>query len=95
MLDFQVAFDKLAQFETAEQIRQYFVAEGYKGVTCSESHCPIASFLRDQTGEDISVAPVLIMRGGIVNVELNTAAMQEFILNFDDEMYPELIIPAL
>lgn len=96
MIDFQVAYDKLSNFESAQEIREYFNSLGLKGFTCQAMQCPIATFLADQTGEKVVVEPMFIARavdGTWVNSFENTAAMTEFIHQFDDWCFPELIHP--
>ena len=101
MLDFQVAFDKLAQFETAGEIREFVSAGGYKGIPCAVSQCPIAAFLTQETGETVAVEPLIIVRQTTLEDKLNqvsrpsytpTHAMIHFINRFDDLEYPELVV---
>lgn len=44
MIDFQVAYDKLAQFETAEELADFFKYEGITGYKKQAKHCPIANW---------------------------------------------------
>lgn len=98
MVDFSVAYDKLANFETAQEIREYFQDRGLKGITCKSMQCPIAVFFQEETGkEDVLVDPTYILRlgnhlGGYGPSKFDvTTAMAEFIILFDDFNYPELI----
>lgn len=97
MIDFTVTFDKLSNFETAQEIREYFNSIGVKGFTCETSRCPIAAFFTEQTGESVLVEDLFIQRtngcGGWMVGASNTSAMTQFIHNFDDWEYPELIHP--
>lgn len=97
MIDFQVTYDKLCNFETAEDIRAYFNSIGVKGFTCNGSRCPIATFFTEQTGESVVVEPNYIARtnecGDWYKAVHNTGAMETFINRFDDYCYPELIHP--
>lgn len=95
MIDFSVTYDKLSNFETAQEIREYFNSIGVKGFTCNASKCPIATFFTEQTGEPVLVEPSYIARPGKCGdykvAAQNTEAMTQFIHNFDDWIYPELI----
>lgn len=97
MIDFSVTYDKLSNFKTAEEIRGYFNSLGIKGFTCQSSKCPIAAFITDQTGETVLVENHFIVRankcGDWVVAAPTTPAMTNFINNFDDCRYPELIHP--
>lgn len=94
MIDFQVSYDKLCNFETADEIRAYFNSIGVKGLTCNSSKCPIASFISEQSDEQVLVEPHHIVRASGSEWKTmvpTTEAMQDFICAFDDWCYPELI----
>lgn len=97
MIDFQVTYDKLSNFESAQEIREYFNSLGIKGFTCNGSRCPIATFITQETGEQVTVEPHHIARankcGNWAVAAENTPAMVDFIDQFDDWCYPELIHP--
>lgn len=60
MIDPVVAWDKLSNLETAEEIREYFHSEGIKAITSSSYSCAIAEWMRQTTGiEKIRVAGVV------------------------------------
>src|SRR5258708_29016664 len=70
MIDPTVAFDKLSNFETCEEIRIFFQLEGIKAVRGAHDNCPIAKWLTNTTGEGgvsvgsdtrIGVRPVIKM----------------------------------
>lgn len=109
MIDFDVAFDKLAQFEDGLQIANYLKSEGVSGCRGSNENCPIANWMKEQTGELVEVSGDYISRcaEGVDNdwIENNyevfaneyfrdpTAAIVEFITDFDNGEYPELVGP--
>lgn len=95
--------EKLAGFETAEQIRSFMVNEEVKAIRRRSDSCAVAEYVRRESGQKVSV------RGGAVHtpcrllsvtthedgeeIKRNTPAMREFILNFDNGDYPELVDP--
>lgn len=62
MIDFGVAFDKLAQFETANDLADYLKSENVKGYKGDEDRCAIAVWLTDQTGDAVSVSGDYVSR---------------------------------
>ncbi len=102
-VDFQVAFEKLMNFETSEDIRGFFQDMGITGVTKSSTFCPIANWFKETT--DVGH----IMVGGLLytpghglndNGQISEAdksyfylsqASLHFMANFDNGDYPELI----
>lgn len=108
MIDFGVAFDKLAQFETANDLADYFASEGVQGYKGAEESCPIANWMREQTGCLVSVTGDGISRynedeeefiESHYEVWLNenfrnpTDAMLNFIIEFDGGDFPQLVRP--
>lgn len=109
MMDFGMAFDKLAGFETAKELADFFKHEGVKGYKGAEESCPIANWMAAQTGESISVTGDHIAR--YIPDELDdwisdnyetfvgeyyrspTEAMMNFIIEFDGGDFPELVFP--
>src|SRR5712672_842872 len=53
MIDPVVAYDKLSNFETAEEIREYFQECGIRGVKGRNDSCAIAQWLIETTGEKL------------------------------------------
>lgn len=101
MIDLGVAYDKLAQFETSQEIAEYLQSEGVKGLRASSDRCAIAVWVQDLTGQQVLVNPggmytlVLNDETGIMGYKEqfeNTEAMYEFICMFDSGQYPDLII---
>lgn len=60
MIDPGVAWDKLSNFETAEEIREYFQDAGIRAIRTDHRSCAIAQWLIGTTGiQDVSVAGVV------------------------------------
>jgi hypothetical protein len=105
MIDPQVAWDKLSNFETSEELKDYFKSVGIKGVVGHAQLCPIATWLKQTTGWDmVTVAGSIkffgkmyeTKQGHVQNDMLkfnHTKATEEFVHNFDHVYYPELVDP--
>lgn len=91
MIDFGVAFDKLASMETADDIANYFRAEGIQGIRVRHDACPIANWMSMQTGRRISAADVIVDLHDCQLRESATPAMREFMEKFDTDQYPDLV----
>lgn len=120
MVDPVVAWDKLSNFETAQEIREYLQSEGIKAIKNSRHSCALADWMKQITGvnrvvvnADISVGEklvpktwygeMLITDGSRQKVAFtseekvpeyvfpHTKATLDFIRNFDDGEYPELV----
>lgn len=93
MVDLQVAYDKLAQFETAEEIATFLRGYGIKAYRRKSTTCAVAMFLEQMTGSPVSVGPSsigLAQKPGTIIVN-NTKAIEQFIIRFDLGHYPDLI----
>lgn len=90
--------DKLAAFETAGEIKDFLVAENVKVTATRVSNspsttCAIATYLRRESGERVSVTPgtcMALATNSFCDLGDNTPAMQDFIRHFDGGRYPEL-----
>lgn len=103
MVDFQVAYDKLMAFETAEDIRQYFQDIGMIGIRRSSFMCPIANWFKEVTGlQHLCVGLKIYIPGcgleedgTISDTDFDgfplSKACSNFIENFDKSEYSELI----
>lgn len=98
-IDPQVAWDKLSNFQTADELRDYFVSEQIFGVRARARACPIATWMMEQTGKPTAVAKsIWVGMSQNVNNYLgeiefeHTEATRDFIEAFDHEKYPELDI---
>jgi hypothetical protein len=83
-------YQKLAAMESAEEIRQFLVAEEIKALPGVGNKCAIAQYIRNGSGEEVWVNNQTVNTPFYVSVGPNTAAMRTFIRNFDRGRYPEL-----
>ena len=106
MLDFGVAYDKLAGFENSGEIADFLKNQGVKGLKGHDEQCPIANWMNAQTGDAITVTGDYISKYfdypadmpyeeyEIIMDEVTripTEAIMEFIARFDQGDFPELI----
>lgn len=94
MIDPVVAWDKLSNFETTEEIREYFQQEDIKGYRGVITACPIANWMQKTTGAE------MVRVSGDVAVYNNrcmeerrfehTDATLQFMRKFDTGSYLEL-----
>lgn len=109
MIDPVVAWDKLSNFETAQEIREYFQRENIQALRSEATFCPIARWLKSTTGEtDVCVSSHIEM--GEMQIQMDnsryplpkiaheytfqhTLATSTFMDNFDRGFYPELELP--
>lgn len=102
MIDAQVAFDKLAGFQSAYEIADFFRSEGIKGFKASHNLCPIATWMSKATGIYSSAADhILVQDGNFSPLEGEkfsldfrvkvTPVMKEFMKKFDRGDFPELL----
>lgn len=97
MIDPEVAYDKLKNFETADQLRQYFQDENVKGSLRSAGTCPIASWMKQTTGRStVTVGSAIrfyaTTRASECDIEFpHTDTTENFITRFDNIEYPELV----
>lgn len=86
MIEPQVAFDKLAQFETSQDLANFLHAEGIKGYRKDANICPIATFMELQTGKMVGVSEDNIEHYNQGRIDFcfeNTQAMYDFVVDFD------------
>lgn len=106
MIDFQVAFDKLASLESADEIADFFRYEGIKAVPANSRACAITVWMEKQTGLNIATnsvvtRPVDVVLGNdgcpdykeILGAPYQhlTPTMAEFVFRFDCDHYPDLV----
>lgn len=89
----EVAFEKLAQFTTGEEIAEFFLHEGIKGTRTSVLSCPIATWMTQLTGLRSKVSIDVRFYEGNEESDYfkSTQAMIEFIELFDHGDFPSLI----
>lgn len=97
MIDFDVAYDKLAGLESAYDIADLFKDYGVKAVKGRSDMCAISVWIADQTGLEImtnlSAVFVLNIEDGYANIvqrRENTNAMSKFVCEFDLGLHPDL-----
>jgi hypothetical protein len=95
MADIDVVMDKLHNFESADDLAEYF--EDY-GIIARPRHtrsCAIAQFVSIETGRPIVVAGHALRiedeNGALIEYIRHTEAMAQFVQNYDYGRYPNLI----
>lgn len=93
MIDPQVAYDKIAGFETANELADYLLSEDCKGVRASAGMCPLAVYMRGQTGA-ASTASNKIKVYGLDKEDHfdHTPATECFMGLFDTGEFPDLVV---
>lgn len=96
MLDPDVVFDKLAGFQTANELADYLKSENCQGYMQIETLCPIARYFYQHTSMP------LVNVGEFVSISQYdqvdewqkecTETMKEFIQEFDNYTYPALVL---
>lgn len=100
MADFSVVMDKLQSFETAEDIAEFLKGYGIKARPGKSRYCAISEFVAIETN-----SPIVLTSTGMVSTYTNkldgpaeldrraecTNVMSEFIVKFDQGLYPDLI----
>jgi hypothetical protein len=88
----------LSGFETAEEIRAFLAKEGVTGRTYESESCPVAEYLRAKSGFKVTVGYTKISACSTIpllhlaTLGVPTPAMVDFIINFDQGDYPELLV---
>lgn len=90
--------NKLQTLGSAKQVAQFFEANRIKGRQNASSYCPVANYVRQQTGAGavavncLSVAAMSFAgNGGFVLMEASSP-VSRFIQTFDQGMYPQLVM---
>lgn len=85
------------QCTTAAEVRHFFSLKGVKGTTAGYTTCPIAVWLRRETGDFWGVDTQAARKGvrdfldePIEEVEL-PLVLRDFMYNFDEGFYPDLV----
>lgn len=97
MIDFSVAFDKLAQFETSDELADFFRSEGVKAFPCRANLCPISHWLKNTIQKQYIYSNVWGIRqyddgsAKIIAESEPTSAMKDFIIKFDHFEYTDLL----
>lgn len=103
MIDFHVAYEKLASLQSCEDLADFFRHQGIKGTRQHAELCPITEWMTQQTGLNIrtntmTVRAVRDVERGVALARTiegtdreHTPAMASFVINFDLGLYSDLI----
>lgn len=92
LYDIQVRWEKLINTcNTGQEVEDFFVAQGVKGVPCVMAACPIATYLQGDTRIEVTVGSIIGLhirptrRGFPINFGGfdHTEATKEFVREFD------------
>lgn len=89
-IDPQVAFDKLTQFQTADELANYFRQEGITGNKSGALSCPIAQYMQRHTQNSVYVSLGYIGTTNDTWLVKNSEPLVDFIRRFDSGLYPDL-----
>lgn len=96
MIDFTVAYDKLAQFETADDIAEYMESCGIKATRGQMRSCAVSQWMKEQTGTIIRTGVSSIttydVNDSYVDSFMVNSVVADFIRNFDYGDYPQLVV---
>lgn len=96
-IDFDVAYDKLAGLETADEIADLFRGYGIKARPRNSSQCAISKWMAAQTGMKIVTnnhcTRAVDSKYAVINglQRNNSDPMRNFIRHFDSNGYPDLV----
>lgn len=85
---------KLADLQTADEIRDFLVTEGVQAVPGNATKCAIAEYLFQASGQVVGVtrkSTVVLADKWARGIGKHTEAMSEFVIRFDHYQYPELV----
>lgn len=96
MIDPVVAYDKLASFETSDELACFLQGEGILGVRHSVSSCPLAAYMQVQTGVLSTVASNIKVYPtddfvSTVQIFPHTNATSDFVEQLDMGEFPALV----
>jgi hypothetical protein len=98
MIDPQVAYDKIAQFKTKDEIAELLNQYGVKGYIKNAGHCAISKYMAQTTGHTAWSTTCMIrqlenesLRAKSVRQFPLTNTIDEFISAFDRGEYPNLV----
>lgn len=92
--------EKIAMFQTAQEIRGFLASEGIQARMGCPHSCAIAEYVHKASGVEVSVGKAVFVGhvpvyenvvDGDDLILRNSGAMEDFILNFDTGLYPELV----
>jgi len=86
--------DKLAVLGGSAQIAIHLQEQQCVGETGASLSCPVARYIRRETGESVQVGGVVYLRPGVVGAEVVgflPDPIRDFIEDFDGGRYPDLV----
>jgi hypothetical protein len=87
-VDPQVAMEKLASLESSAAVAQFLVGERIQGYRSMATSCPVAQYLRRETGQQCEVhMNKFFNKDWSYEVPLNVGI---FVYDFDKGKYPDL-----
>lgn len=98
MIDPQVAFDKIASFETVQEVRKFLQYEGITGLPAMAAQCPISNYMTGLTGRPFVTYRTIHTSAETPGWTRDThwvvqtpPVLFEFIESFDAGLFPELV----
>jgi hypothetical protein len=86
--------DKLAAVGSSVQIAMHLRQQQCVGAAGASLSCPVARYVRRETGESVQIGGVVYLRPGVVGAEVVgflPDPIRDFIEDFDGGRYPDLI----
>lgn len=103
MVEIEVLMDKLNEMTDPEEIRLFFASRGVKGFMQRADRCPIAAWLKAESGHEVVVEDSVVDMTAERVWDRNEMEQPEYVLGsgpaqfikkFDLGEYRELIIPS-
>lgn len=96
MIDFDVAFDKLAGFDDPDELAVFLRDQEAVGLPQVADACPMARWLQRETGLPAAVTVFMTCPDpyGSAGRRIHSPGMRRFVIGFDSGWYPFLIDPA-
>ena len=91
MIDFDVAYDKLAFMESADEIAEFLTCQGVKAISGNPKQCAISRWLIDQTGIPVRTNYATVRTEDLTIDRKHPLTVREFLYAFDRGDYPELL----
>lgn len=98
MIDFSVAYEKLASLDCADEIASFLQSQGVEALRGEPQKCAIAQWISDTTGiSEVYVDYISIDHWEEEGRDFQslgqvTPAMLNFITAFDEGKYPDLVL---
>lgn len=92
-IDIGVARDKLAGFQSADELAGFLMDEGIKGRRQMSNSCAIAVWMKKTTGVSVGVSMTELWEDHYtprVQPIKHNEVLKDFVVKFDNHQYPEL-----